>query len=136
MIAGVSGTISVGGVQMVARKDRAVKGVQGFPSHIKLHEEFVDEIPERPDVENFQGRKAPNFQPTPGVREALARAYENPKRAMLLMEYIEGAPSKRRNMAEMRVRALKEQGYSEMNGWIVKAVDSRVYVNYTGVTLD
>lgn len=120
---------------MVGRSERAKKGVQGFPSHIKLHEEFVDEIPARPDSENFQGRQAPSFQPTPGVREALMRAYENPKRAMKLMEYVEGAPSKRRNMAEMRVRALKNQGYNEQNGWIVRNVDAVVYVMYTGVTL-
>ena len=120
---------------MVARSERAKKGVQGFPSHIKLHEEFVDEIPIVDPNDHFQGRKAPQFAPTPGVREALARAYENPKKPMLLLEYVEGAPSKRRNMAEMRVRALKEQGYNEQNGWIVRAVDAKVYVNYTGVVL-
>ena len=120
---------------MVSRSERAKPGVQGFPSHIDVKAEFVDEIPIVDPNDHFKGRKAPEFQPTPGVREALARAYENPKKAMLLLEYVEGAPSKRRNMAEMRVRALKEQGYSEMNGWIVVAREAKVYVSYTGVTL-
>ena len=118
---------------MVGRSERAVKGVQGFPSHIKLHEEFVDEIPEDNAIAKFQGRMAPSFKPTPGVREAMLRAFENPRRAMKLMEYVEGAPSKRKNMAEMRVRALKEQGYNEGNGWTVRAVDATVYVMYDGV---
>lgn len=121
---------------MVGRSERAQKGVQGFPSHVKVNAEFVDEIPTHDINDNFKGRKAPNFQPTPGVREALQLAFENPRRAMLLMEYVEGAPSKRRNMAEMRVRVLKDQGYSERNGWIVKAVDAKVFVSYTGVGLD
>ena len=121
---------------MVARSERAKKGVQGFPSHIDVKGEFVDEIPIVDPNDHFQGRKAPEFQPTPGVREALARAYDNPKKAMLLLEYVEGAPSTRRNMAELRVKALKNQGYNEQNGWIVRNVDARVYVSYTGVTLD
>lgn len=120
---------------MVGRSERAKPGVQGFPSHIKVQAEFVDEIPIVDPNDHFQGRKAPEFAPTPGVREALARAYDNPGKAMLLMEYIEGAPSKRRNMAELRVKALKKQGYSEQNGWIVRNVDAKVYVLYTGVVL-
>lgn len=120
---------------MVARSERAKPGVQGFPSHIDVKGEFVEEIPFRDPNDNWQGRKAPSFEPTPGVREALQRAYENPKRAMLLLEYVEGAPSKRRNMAELRVKALKNQGYSEQNGWIVRNVDAKVYVLYTGVVL-
>ena len=120
---------------MVGRSERAKPGVQGFPSHVKVQGEFIDEIPVRDPNENFQGRKAPEFMPTPGVREALQRAYENPKKAMLLMEYVEGAPSKRRNMADLRVKALKKQGYNEGNGWIVRSVDAKVYVLYTGVVL-
>jgi hypothetical protein len=121
---------------MVARSERAKPGVQGFPSHIDVKAEFVDEIPVLDPNENWKGRKHPDFIPTPGVREAMMLAFKNPKRAMLLMEYVEGAPSKRRNMAEMRVRALKEQGYSERNGWIVVAREAKVYVSYTGVGLD
>ncbi len=120
---------------MVGRSERAKPGVQGFPSHIDVKAEFVDEIPTVDPNDNWKGRKHPDFIPTPGVREAMKRAYEHPKKAMLLMEYIEGAPSKRRNMAEMRVRALKSQGYSENNGWIVKSVEAKVYVMYTGAAL-
>lgn len=120
---------------MVARSERAKKGVQGFPSHISVKAEFVEEIPKLDPNENWKGRKHPDFTPTPGVREAMARAYDNPGRAMLLLEYVEGAPSKRRNMAEMRVRALKSQGYIENAGWIVRSVDAKVYVLYTGAEL-
>jgi hypothetical protein len=77
---------------MVARSERAKKGVQGFPSHVKVQAEFIDAIPELDPIENFKGRKHPDFQPTPGVREAMALAYEHPGKAMLLMEYVEGAP--------------------------------------------
>ena len=121
---------------MVARSERAKPGVQGFPSHIDVKAEFVDEIPVRDPNANWKGRKAPDFIPTPGVREAMMRAFQNPRKAMLLLEYTEGAPSKRRNMAEMRVRALKSQGYSENNGWIVVARENKVYVSYTGAALD
>lgn len=121
---------------MVSRSERAKPGVQGFPSHINVKAEFVDEIPTVDPNANWKGRKAPNWEPTPGVREGLALAFANPRKAMLLLEYVEGAPSKRRSMAEVRVLHLKNQGYSEQNGWIVKNVDNKVYVSYTGVTLD
>jgi hypothetical protein len=35
----------------------------------------------------------------------------------------------------MRVRALKGQGYIENAGWIVRSVDAKVYVLYTGAEL-
>lgn len=118
------------------RSERAQPGVQGFPPISEVKAEFVDEIPNHDINDNFKGRRAPEFKPTPGVREALAQAFNTPGKAMLLMEYTEGAPSKRRTRAEMRVRALKDQGYSEQNGWIVRNVGFEVYVLYTGVTLD
>ena len=121
---------------MVARSERAKPGVQGFPSHIDVKAEFVDEIPTRDPNDNWHGKRAEPFQPTPGVREALQLAFNNPKKSMLLMEYKEKAPSKCRSMAELRVMHLKEQGYSERNGWIVKNVGPCVYVCYTGVGLD
>lgn len=128
--------IANGRYLLVGRSERAQKGVQGFPSHVKVQAEFVDEIPDYDLNDNFKGKKAMEWQPTPGVREALQRAYESPRRAMLLMEYVEGSPSKRRANATMRVTALKKQGYSEENGWVVRSVDAKVYVLYTGVTLD
>jgi hypothetical protein len=121
---------------VVARSERAKPGVQGFPSHIDVKAEFVEEIPTVDPAANWQGRKAPDFKPTPGVREGLELAFQHPKRPMLLMEYKDRAPSKCRNMAEVRVLHLKNQGYNERNGWIVKNVDAKVYVCYTGVGLD
>lgn len=121
---------------MASRSERAKPGVQGFPSHINVKAEFVDEIPVNDPNDNWKGRKAPDFTPTPGVREALQLAFNNPMKKMLLMEYKDRAPSKCRHMAEVRVGHLKNQGYSERNGWIVKNVGPCVYVCYTGVGLD
>lgn len=107
------------------------KGKQGFSSKSKVIGEFVDEIPEikMADVEKYRQ----SWKPQEGVREALSIAFRNPGKAMLLLEYTEGAPSKKRGAARLRVRSLIDQGYSEQNGWIIRAVDAKVYALYQGV---
>ena len=113
----------------------ARKGQQGFVPKSKVVAEFVEEIPAPDPNANFKGRRI-SWQPQEGVRAALDLAFQNPRRAMLLVEYDQGAPSKRRSMATLRVRALNEQGYNGKNGWIVKAVENKVYVSYTGVVYE
>lgn len=100
---------------------------QGFISTSKVIAEFVDEIPQPKD--NLTGNRT-SWQPQDGVKEALTLAMEHPRRAMLLVKYIEGPPSQRRSMAKRRAQAMVEQGYTEMNGWTVRAVDGDVYVMY------
>lgn len=93
----------------------------------KVIAEFVDEIPEpKSNIDKTRTR----FEAQPGFREALMKAMNNPGRAMLLVEYDSGSKSKRRQLAEFRVKAMGDQGYNERNGWTVRAVDSRVFVLY------
>lgn len=105
-------------------------GQQGFSPKSKVIGEFVDEIPEvkMADVSKYRQ----SWKPQEGVREALSIAFRNPGKAMLLLEYTEGAPSKKKSNAKLRVRSLIDQGYSESNGWIIRAVDNRVYALYQG----
>lgn len=114
---------------------KARKGQYGFVSTSKVIAEFVDEIPARDPNANWNGKKHIDWAPQAGTREALQRAFQSPGRAMLLLEYTEGAPSRKRNMADLRVAALKRQGYVENAGWIVKSVENKVYVLYTGASL-
>ena len=112
---------------------KAKPGTQGFVSTAKVKAEFVDAIPQRDRNDNWGGKKHMNWESTPGVKEALLQAYQTPGKAMLLLQYDEGAPSRRRTLAELRVGALQRQGYNEENGWVVKNVENRVYVLYQGV---
>lgn len=117
---------------MVGKQGQHQKpGQQGFSPKSKVIGEFVDKIPEikMADIEKYRQ----SWKPQEGVREALSIAFRNPGKAMLLLEYTEGAPSKKKGAARLRVRSLTDQGYSEQNGWIIRAVDNRVYALYQGV---
>lgn len=106
------------------------KQAYGFRSTIIA--EFVDAIPERTQKFNYNDTRT-QWQQQPGVKEAFSLAMQNPNRALLMMEYNEGSPSRRRNQATNRVRAFVErQGYTEDNGWVIRAVDNKVYCMYTG----
>src|SRR6476469_5522836 len=85
--------------------------------------QFVDEIPKPPGGVGFKLTRTHIFAAQDGVKEALEKAMQHPKKAMLLLEYKEGAPSRRRTLAELRVMSMIKQGYTENNGWIVRAVD-------------
>jgi hypothetical protein len=91
---------------------------------------FVDAIPEskRPPLVT----KTHIFAAQDGVHEALEKAMQFPRKVMLLLEYREGAPSRRRTLAELRVLSMTKQGYTEANGWVVRAVDGSVYVTWMG----
>ena len=96
----------------------------------KVVGEFVDAIPDLPDNrKNWQ-----TFQRQEGLTEALNRAFNAPGKAMVLVDYnIEGnSRSKVRALSEKRVEYLQTQGYSEQSGWIVRAVEGKVYVLYQG----
>lgn len=100
----------------------------------KVVGEFVDAIPEIDPKDNFKG-KMQSFQRQEGLTEALNKAFNAPGRAMILVDYNleENSKSRRRALSEKRVEYLNDQGYSEQAGWIVRAVDGRVYVLYQGV---
>src|SRR2546423_7669752 len=88
--------------------------------------EFVDEIPQV-----AKGKwvvKTHVFAAQEGVKEALEKAMNHKGKALLLVEYNEGAPSRRRTLAELRALSMERSGYTEENGWIVRAVDGKVYV--------
>lgn len=91
--------------------------------------EFVDAIPDLPDN---RGPGWKPFGPQPGVKEALDKAYNAPGHPLILVEYDQGSKSQRRKLAERRVEFLRDQGYSEMAGWVVRAVEGIVYVLYQG----
>ena len=96
--------------------------------------EFVDAIPEvNNPTKGF--KRTTIFAAQDGVKEALEKAMHHPKKAMLLVKYDEGAPSRRRTLAELRELAMKRQGYNESNGWVVRAVEGEVYVMWTGASL-
>lgn len=104
--------------------------VQGFVSKSTVIGEFVDEIPEKkPGTSNL---RRTSWAPQEGVREALSKAFANPGKAMLLVHYDQGAKSVRKKNADLRRMSLIRQGYSEENGWIVRAVEEKVYVLYQG----
>jgi hypothetical protein len=104
--------------------------VQGFVSKSTVIGEFVDEIPERKyKPENL---KRTSWQAQEGVREALSKAFANPGKAMELVHYDQGAKSVRKKNAYLRQLSLLRQGYTEENGWIVRAVEEKVYVLYQG----
>lgn len=106
---------------------------QPFTPKSKVIAEFVDEIPKPKDRSG--NLRTTSWEVQPGVREALIKAFNNPGKAMILVEYdAKGlAPSKRRSQAKLRVMALERQGYTEQAGWVVKAVDNKVYVLYQGL---
>lgn len=108
---------------------KVVKGVQSFQPKSKVVAEFVDDMPERP--EPFGGKRV-IFQRQEGFTEAMTLAMQNPGRAMLLLEYKDGPKSKDRSRAKARVMGMEAQGYSERNGWTVRAVENKVYVMYAG----
>lgn len=93
--------------------------------------EFVDKIPDL-DKPKYVTRTHV-FAAQEGVKEALEKAMAHKGRAMVLVEYNEGAPSRRRTLAELRVLAMGRSGYTEENGWIVKSVENRVYVVWEGI---
>lgn len=100
----------------------------------KVVAEFVDAIPDMP--KNLDPKfRAPPFKAQEGVKEALDKAFNAPGRALILVDYnIEGnSRSKVRALSEKRVEYLESQGYSEHNGWVVRAVSGKVYVLYQGV---
>ncbi len=99
----------------------------------KVIAEFVDAIPDIPKSPPF--KRVTIFAAQDGVKEALQKAMNHPKKAMLLVEYDTGAPSRRRTLAELRELAMKRQGYNENNGWVVRAVEGKVYVMWTGAAL-
>lgn len=99
----------------------------------KVIGDFVEAIPELKKQPPF--KRVTIFAAQDGVKEALEKAMRHPKKAMLLITYDEGAPSRRRTLAELRELAMKRQGYNENNGWVVKAVDGSVYVTWMGVGL-
>lgn len=105
--------------------------VQGFISKSKVVGEFVDAIPE-PKKSNLNKYRT-SWQSQEGVREALSKAFAHPGKAMELLDYTEGALSVRRKNAKLRVMSLEKQGYNEQNGWIVRAVDTKIYCLYQGV---
>lgn len=105
--------------------------VQGFVSKSKVIGEFVDAIPERKyKPENL---KRTSWAAQEGVREALSIAFANPGKAMLLVHYDQGAKSVRKKNADLRRMSLERQGYNEENGWIIRAVEEKVYCLYQGV---
>ena len=105
--------------------------VQGFVSKSKVIGEFVDAIPEVKSREGW-GKDRTSWQAQEGVREALAKAFANPGKALLLLEYNEGAQSVRKKNAKLRVMSLERQGYTEENGWVIRAVDAKIYALYRG----
>lgn len=105
--------------------------VQGFVSKSTVIGEFVEAIPEVKSRQGF-GSQRTSWQAQEGVREALSKAFANPGRAMLLLEYDEGAQSVRKKNAKLRVMSLERQGYTEENGWIIRAVDAKIYALYQG----
>jgi hypothetical protein len=106
--------------------------VQGFVSKSKVVGEFVDGIPEVKKKSTFEKYRT-SWEAQPGVKEALSKAFNNPGRAMELLDYTEGALSVRRKNAKLRVMSLVErQGYSEDNGWTIRAVDTKIYCLYHG----
>ncbi len=108
--------------------------VQGFISKSTVKGEFVDEIPEveRKSLVDFNLTRT-SWQAQAGVREALSKAFNNKGRAMLLVEYDQGAPSVKKKNAKLRVMSLHKQGYNEENGWEIRAVENKVYCLYHGV---
>lgn len=106
---------------------KVVPGVQGFQYKSKVVAEFVDEMPD------YDGTKhLTPFESQPGLKEAMIKAMNNPGRAMKLVEYCEGPRSKWKSMAKIRAKGLQERGYSEENGWDIRAVENIVYVMYNG----
>ncbi len=92
--------------------------------------EFVDVIPEsrRPPLVT----RTHIFAAQDGVKEALEKAMNQPRKPMLLLEYREGSPSRRRTLGDLRELSMKKQGYTENNGWVVRAVDGKVFVTWMG----
>ena len=107
---------------------KVVPGVQGFQYKSRVVAEFVEEMPAYDSTEHLKP-----FEAQPGVREAMMKAMANPGRAMKLVEYCEGPRSKWKSMAKIRAKGLQERGYSEENGWDIRAVDNCEYVRYEGV---
>ena len=91
--------------------------------------EFVDEIPA---VVSKKFQRTTIFAAQDGVKEALEKAMHHPKKAMVLVEYDQGSPARRRTLADLRVLSMTKQGYTENNGWIVRAVEGKVYVIWQG----
>lgn len=106
--------------------------VQGFVSKSTVIGEFVDAIPEVEKKINLNDTRT-SWQAQAGVREALSKAFANKGRAMILVEYDQGAKSVRVKNAKLRVMSLEKQGYNEDNGWVIRAVEGRVYCLYQGV---
>lgn len=109
------------------------KGVTVRTMKSKVIAEFVDEIPPMPMNLDLSKKAAP-FQRQEGVKEALDMAFNAPGRAMILVDYnIPGTSrSQGRILADRRAESLANQGYGEKSGWVVRAVDGRVYVLYQG----
>lgn len=112
---------------------KVVPGKMGFQPKSKVVAQFVDAIPPLPEPYGGSQHRAAPFQPQEGLKEALSLAMANKGRAMKLLEYTDGPKSKDKSRAKIRALGLTNQGYTENNGWVVRAVDNAVYVLYQGV---
>lgn len=112
---------------------KVVKGKMGFQPKSKVVAQFVDAIPDLPPAYGGKEHRAPPFQAQEGLKEALTLAMQNKGRAMKLLEYTDGPKSKDKSRAKVRAMGLVNQGYTENNGWVIRAVDNAVYVLYQGV---
>lgn len=113
------------GISHPGKGGKVVPGRWGAISKSTVIAKFVDEIP--PDDKSVHLLP---FQPQEGFQEGLELAMANPGRAMLLVTYDVDSPSKCRGQAKLRARGLVEKGYSEVNGWTVRAVEDSVYVMF------
>lgn len=120
-------------MELFEEEDQAVKPQRqphGMKSRVVA--EFVDEIPEAFKPIDYNKTRT-RWEPQEGFREAMEKAFMHPGRPMLLVRYdIDKSKSKQKTQAMARVAALATQGYNESTGWIVRAVDNAVYVNYVG----
>ena len=94
--------------------------------------EFVDEMPEA--THDPRSTKT-SWTAQDGLKEGLAKAFEHPGRAMLLVKYDRkgDSPSRRREMAKLRAKSLGDQGFNARMGLDVRAVENSVYVMYNPV---
>ena len=113
------------------KRDQYPSNPQPYGFTSKVIAEFVDEIP-KPKQNKLKKVRTHIFEAQEGVKEALEKAMQHRGKAMCLVEYVVGPPSRRRDQAKLRAMSLNKMGYSEANGWIVRAVDEKVFVVWTG----
>jgi hypothetical protein len=105
--------------------------VQRYHSKSKVIGEFVDAIPEVPKKFDYEKSRT-SWERQPGIEAAFSKAFRNPGKALILVDYNEGAMSVRKKNAKLRVMSFNRQGYTEENGWIIRAVETKVYAMYQG----